>query len=195
MGSGLVQECSSHRVCVVGMDQDGVAPDFEASGTCNPLQHRRIGAAKRHPDRSARHEAFDLGGNSIRHDDTLADEHDAVGVRVGLLEVMRREDDRAPQGGVGPDGFPELAPTLDVQSLGGLVEQQQLGIWDERHCKAQPLLLSARALTDHPVRNRGDPGSPEHLVHGPALRKQLRRVLDRLAHREVLQQAAGLHDG
>ena len=76
----------------------------------------------------------------------LADQHDPVGVLVGLLEVVRREQHGAALRGVLPDRGPERRGALDVHAGGGLVEQQQRRVGQQRHREPQPLLLTAGAL-------------------------------------------------
>jgi hypothetical protein len=58
----------------------------------------------------------------------LAHQDDPVGVVVGLLKVMRREQDGPPLSGVFPDRRPEAAPALDIHAGRGLAEDQQLRV-------------------------------------------------------------------
>ena len=107
----------------------------------------------------------------------------AVGVEVGLLEVVRREEHRAPAVGVLPDGRPEVAATLDVHAGRRLVEDEQLGVGQQGHREAQPLLLAARALADHAVADVADAGPLQDLVDRSGLREQRRGQLHRLQRR------------
>ena len=130
---------------------------------------------------------------AVGHDPALADQHDPVGVLVGLLEVVRREQHRPALLGVAPDGGPEGTAALDVHAGGRLVEEQQRRVRQQRHREPQPLLLTARALGHLAVGDAGDAGVLEHLVDRPGVREQAGGVGDRLPDAEVLDQAAGLH--
>ena len=91
---------------------------------------------------------LDLAAGAVGDDPALADQHDPVGVLVGLLEVVRREEHGAALLGVLADRGPERAPALDVHAGGRLVEEQQRRVGEQRHREPQPLLLTARALAD-----------------------------------------------
>ena len=95
---------------------------------------------------------------AVGDDPALADQHDPVGVLVGLLEVVRREQHRAALLGVAPDRGPERAAALDVHAGGRLVEEQQGRVGQQRHREPQPLLLTAGALGHLAVGDAGDPG-------------------------------------
>ena len=103
--------------------------------------------------------ALTCGGRAVGHDLAVADQDDAVGVGVRLLQVVRREEHRAALLGVLADGGPEVAATGHVHARGRLVEDQQLGVRQQRHGEPQPLLLAARALPDPSVADVGDAGS------------------------------------
>ena len=97
-------------------------------------------------------ERLDLRPRAVRDDAALAHQHDAVGVLVGLLEVVGGEQHGAALLGVRADRGPERAAALDVHAGGRLVEQQQRRVGQQRHREAEPLLLAARALADPAVR-------------------------------------------
>jgi hypothetical protein len=94
---------------------------------------------------------------------------------------------------VGADSAPEAAPALDVHAGGRLVEDQQLGLGQQRHREPQALLLSAGALAHPPVGDVGDAGPLEDLGHRAGVREQRRSQLDGLGDGELLEQTAGLH--
>jgi hypothetical protein len=97
-----------------------------------------------------------------------------------------------PLGRDGPDRGPELAPALDVDGRGGLVEHEQVGVGHQGDREADPLGLAAGELVGASFGELGHSG-------------QLHRVLDRerpgvdrgdhrdqLAHAQVLDQCPGL---
>ena len=126
----------------------------------------------------------------------VAHQDDPVGVRVGLVEVVRREQHGAAAAGVRADRRPEVPPALDVHAGRRLVEDEQVGVGQQGEREAQPLLLAAGAGADAPVGDVGDPGPLEHLADRAArVREQARRQAHGLGDGEVLEQAAGLQDG
>ena len=89
--------------------------------------------------------------------DDLAVVHDrhAVAQPLGLVHVVRGQQDR-PAGLLELlDEIPELPPRLRIEAGGRLVEKEQLGIADERAGERQPLLLPARERAD--ARRRASP--------------------------------------
>ena len=155
----------------------------------------RVGAGERRVHDPARHEVLDLGGRPVGDDASAAHEHDAVGVLVGLLEVVRREQHGAAAGGVGADRGPEGAPALDIHARRRLVEDQQARVGQQRHREPQPLLLTARAQADAAVGDLGDAGALHDLGDGPGVGEQARGEFEGLLDRDVLEQAAGLQHG
>ena len=179
----------------LGVDQDGVAADLDAVGRGDVPQPRLVGTGQRGPHGPAGGQGLHLRAGAVGDDLALAQQDDPVRVGIGLLQVVRREQHGPPLLGVLPDGAPELAPALDVHAGGRLVQDQQVGVGQQRHRESQPLLLAARALADQPVRDRGDPGPAQDLAAGRcALGEQAGGVPGGLGHGEVLEQPAGLHD-
>ena len=97
---------------------------------------------------AAAHGGADLSGGAVGDDAPMTHQDDPVGEGVGLLEVVRGEDDGAPALGVGVDGLPEAAASLDVHACGRLIEDEQCRVAHERHGEAQALLLASGALLD-----------------------------------------------
>src|SRR4051794_16142576 len=171
--------------------QGGAAAQFDVLDAGRRARGGGVGGADPLPgggEQPARRQRLDLGGGAVGDDPAAADQDDPVGVGVGLLEVVGREDDGPAALGVGPDGAPELAAPLDVHPGGGLVEDEQLRLGQQRHGEAQPLLLAAGTLADPPARDLGQPGAVQHLGDRPGVREQRRGELDDLADGEVLEQ-------
>ena len=62
----------------------------------------------------------------VGDDAAVVDDDDAVRERVGLLHVVRREQDRRPLGLERPDQLPERASRLGVEARRRLVEEEEL---------------------------------------------------------------------
>lgn len=69
------------------------------------------------------------------------------------------------------------------------------GVGHERHREPHALLFDPGALAEASVGEVGEVGGREDVVDGPGVGKQGGDVLDALAHRQFLEQSAGLHDG
>ena len=124
----------------------------------------------------------------------MTHQDDPVGEGVGLLKVVRGEDDGAPALGVGVDGLPEAAAPLDVHACGRLIEDEQCRVAHECHGEAQALLLAPGALLDDARGEVGDAGAAHGLLGVDSMREETRRQLHRLTHGDVGQEAGGLHD-
>ena len=105
---------------------------------------------------------------------------------------MRRKKNGRSTFGDGFHAFPEGAARVHVHAGGRLVQDQQFRRVHGCQGVTQTLLLTARALADLTLRNIGQVGAGEHLIHVNGLGVQRRNHLDRSANREVLEQAAGL---
>ena len=194
VGGGGGEQVARDGVAVGRGDEDRVAAHLDRLDAGKSLQRSDIGIRQGGPDGAPGHQRLDLGGGAVGDDLAVADQDDAVGVGVGLLEVVRREEHRAALLGVLADGRPEVAPPGDVHARGGLVEDEQLGVGQQRHREPQPLLLAARALAHPAVGDVGDAGPLQHLGHRTGVAEQAGGQPQRLLDGEVLEQAAGLHD-
>ena len=81
-----------------------------------------------------------------------------------------------------------------VESAGGLVAQEDLGLLDDRARDGDPLLLAARHLRRIVVAPRGQPDQIQRLVgrHGPG--REVRDERDVLARREARDEVVELED-
>ena len=110
---------------------------------------------------------------------------------LGLVHVVRRDEDRHATRDQREQAFPEVTPALWIDGARGLVEQQQLGFVQRSRgeCKSLPLASAQRAgaLLEQGreielVRDCGDAcatlrsAHPEHLAH----------ELQVLVHREIV---------
>jgi hypothetical protein len=72
------------------------------------------------------------------------DDHDPVGQRIGLLEIVRGQDDAAARCRQAAQRGPERAADLDVEAGGRLVEEDELGVPRERDPEQDAALLASR---------------------------------------------------
>lgn len=83
-------------------------------------------------------------GRALGDHRAAVDDRDAVGERVGLLQVVRDEHDRGPVRAQGSHLVPEIRAVLRVQTAGRLVEEEHLGPVDDAECDVQAAALAAR---------------------------------------------------
>jgi hypothetical protein len=119
-------------------------------------------------------------------------QHGAVGVRVGLLQVVGGEQDGLAAGGELAHGPPEAVAALDVHCHSRLVEHQQGRVADDRHGEAHALGLPAGELLRALAGDLAQAGELQHLVHLQRLWVQRGHHLDQLAHGQVADQRARL---
>ena len=168
-GLGLGQQVPGDRVAVAGVHQHRVAAHLDAVRAGHREQRGLVGAGQRGPHRPARRHRLDLRRGAVGDDPAVPEQDDPVGVRVGLLQVVRGEQHGAAPVGVLPDRGPEAAPPLHVHPGGRLVQDEQFRVGQQGHGEAQPLLLAAGALAHQAVRDGGDPGPLQHLGHRPGV--------------------------
>src|SRR6266851_1986098 len=125
------------------------------------------------------------------HGQDLSVVHDRhpVAQRFGLIHVVRGEHDGPT---FRPNRFrqlPQVASSLGIQPGGGFVEEEDLGLVDERGRDTEALLLSARQLGYRRARLLGQ----VHLLqdrHGID-----RAVVERAEHVEQLEQVQAIEEG
>ena len=114
--------------------RSGTSPPKRAASsatTCVGVSRRHLAGGTvlgpAHDRGCLRPTARDAAGRSTSRTRPLAMTADAVGELLGLLEVVRRQQDRRAVGVQVADQVPELSPGLGVEAGGRLVEEQQLG--------------------------------------------------------------------
>ena len=105
------------------------------------------------------------GRRALRHDAPVVDDPDPVGEHVGLLEVLRREEDgdavlaRQPR-----DLVPEGRPRLWIETGRRLVEEEHARAVDERERQVEPALHPAGVAADLAIGRLGQPDPDEELL-------------------------------
>jgi hypothetical protein len=125
----------------------------------------------------------------------LADQNDPIGERIGLIQVMRGEQDGTTGRRQLPHRAPERVPGLDVHRDRRFVEDENVRVGNERHREAHPLRLAPRQLLRPAVRDVVDARPLEDIVHRHGFRVERCEHLDQLAHGEPLDQRSGLQHG
>jgi hypothetical protein len=134
-------------------------------------------------------------GRPLGDEPPLLDDRHPVAQRLRLVEVMGREQHRLAQVLQRADHVPRRAPRRRVEPGCRLVEEDQLGVADEREGEVQAAQLAAAQRPRVGARLLGEPGELEHLVHVARGGVEARPVRDRLAHGDVPVHAGALqHD-
>ena len=96
------------------------------------------------------------------------DDAHALGQRIGLLEVLRGQEDRDPM--LAREAchlVPEGGAALDVESRRGLVEEEDPRLVHERKRQVEAALHSARVAADLSPRRVGEPDPVDQLIAAP----------------------------
>ena len=93
-----------------------------------------------------------------------AQDGDAVGEPLRLLHVVRREQDALAQGAEVADRVPGLPPRGRVEAGRRLVEEDELGVADEREGEIEPAQLTAGERAHPRVALLGQADEVDHLV-------------------------------
>ena len=107
------------------------------------------------------------------HDRAAAEDHDGVADPLGLLEVVGRDHDVHPELGADPPDQREHVVALErVEPVGRLVEEDELGVVDDRAGELHALPLAGRHRADRPEPLLAEADLPERVVRaldrGPA---------------------------
>ncbi len=104
-------------------------------------------------------------GLALLHDPAVVDDRDAAGELVGLLQVLRGQQDRGAALAVQvADLLPQRHPAHRVEARGRLVEEQHLGLVHERQGQVEPTAHAARVGADPAVGGRRQPHPLEELA-------------------------------
>ena len=89
----------------------------------------------------------------------------AVGHAGGERQVVGHEHDGGPGAGAGTHRIGQHALRGRVEALGGLVEQQQVGVGEQDLREGEQLLLAARQVVGMPRGMRREREAPERRIH------------------------------
>jgi hypothetical protein len=99
----------------------------------------------------ARDPALELGRRALGDDLAVIDDEDAIAERVGLLEVVRGEQDRRPALAQAADVVPEVRAGLRIEPRRRLVEEHELGVVHEAEGDVEAAALAAGERLDEAV--------------------------------------------
>ena len=103
------------------------------------------------------HAALEVAGRALGDQPAVVDDAHTVGELVGLLQVLGRQKDGHVQFAVqAADLFPHPGPADGIQTGRRLVEEQHLGVVDERGGYVQPALHAPRVGTDRALEGVAD---------------------------------------
>src|SRR4051812_34451942 len=136
----------------------------------------------------------ELARRALGEDAAALDDRHAVGERLGLVEVVRRQQDRLAEVAERADGLPGGAAGRGVEAGRRLVEEHQLGVADEREPEVEPPLLAARQGAGPRVLLALQPDEGDDLVDVARRGVHAGEVRQRLAHADVRVDAGLLQD-
>jgi hypothetical protein len=122
-----------------------------------------------------------------RDDLALHDHPDPVRETLGLVHVVGREHDRRTTGPQGADQAPHRSAGGGIEAGRGLVEEQQLGVADQRQRDVEPPALAARQLLAAPRPELGQLELRQRLVQAAR-----RRVVPGIQRQALADSQLGL---
>ena len=126
-----------------------------------------------------------LVGRAELDDPAVAQDGKAVGELLRLVEVVRRQEDRLPQRPQRADHLPGRAAGGRVEAGRRLVEEEQLGIADQRDAEVEPPPLPARERLHERLALLRQADQLEHVIHAAGARVVAAEHPDRLGHGQV----------
>ena len=155
----------------LGLDQPAAAVGGvrrQAGAVQGGVEPREVGGLDDRPGLGQQ-----LGARALRLDPPVADDHDPVGDGLDLGQQVRGEQHGAAAVGEAPQQPAHPAHALGIEAVGGLVEDQDLRVAEQRVGEAEALAHAERVLADAPAGRR--------LVEADEL-EQLVDALHRHAH-------------
>jgi hypothetical protein len=131
---------------------------------------------------------------TLRDDAAVIEYHDLIAQQLGLFHVVGREDDGLALRLDRLHQLPEVAPRLRIESGCRLIEEQHVGVVDERDGKQQPLLLSAGELAIVAPGELLERAQAQQLIDRQPVVVQPAEQTDALAHREEILQCRLLEE-
>ena len=140
-----------------------------------PVERRLVGELE--PDAAAGHEPLELGRRALGDDPAAVEQRDPAREPVGLLEVLRRQEDRDAVGDEVADDVPHHPPAPGVEAGRGLVEEDDPRVADERHREVQAPAHAAR-VGHRGLRGVGDEVEPLEQLGDLAAARLLAQVVE-----------------
>ena len=125
---------------------------------------------------------------ALRNDASLIDDGDAIAEILGLIHVMRRQQDRAAARPELIEQHPQLAARLWVEPGGRFIEKQQIGVADDRTREREPLLLASGQAPHTAGPFTFELDDLQQLVDRPSTRIERSEQAERLLHRQLVCQ-------
>src|SRR6266498_3463490 len=129
---------------------------------------------------------------ALRHDRAAGQDHHPVGQVLGLVHVVRGQQDALAEGAQVVDQLPGVAPGRGVEPGGGLVQEDQIRVADDPERQVEPALLPTRERLDSRVALLREAHQVHGLVHVPRGREEAAVEVDQLPDGQVPVQARGL---
>ena len=104
------------------------------------------------------------GGRVEGDDAAVRHDRDAIAQLLGLVEVVRGEQDRHAAGPQSGDRIEQLEADAGIETDGGLVQEEDLRVGQQRAGDLEPPPLAAAVGIDGTVDEVGEPKGGHHLV-------------------------------
>ena len=118
----VARDLQGERLAVAGRTLEGPG---------GPLELGRVG--EREPDVAARHQPLQLVRRPFGDQHPVVEDRDPMRELVGLVEVLRRQEDRHAAGDEVPHGLPHHAAAARIEAGRGLIEEDDPRVADQGH--------------------------------------------------------------
>ena len=122
-----------------------------------------LGIEQPHVQGAGADRGLELAGRALGDHLAVVDHGDPVGELVGLVEVLRAEQDRGPLGDQRADDVPDLVARARVEPGRRLVEEHQLRRDDDARGDVEPPPHAAGVVLDQPAGRLGEAERLEQL--------------------------------
>ena len=151
---------SSTSAAIGRRRRSGPEASSASSSRVDPSSSRAAGVkaldvGELQPDVAAGHEPLELVGRALGDQPPVVEDRDAVGELVGLVQVLRGEEDRDAVGHQAADDVPHGAAAARVETRGRLVEEDDPRVADQGHREVEPALHPSGVVGDR-LRGRVD---------------------------------------
>jgi hypothetical protein len=112
-------------------------------------ERERLRRREPQPDVPAGHEPLQLLRGALGNESAMIQYGDLIRELIGFLQDLRGQEDRDATGDQFPDQLPHAVPAARVEAGGGLVQEDDPRIADQRHGQVEPPLHAAGVRHRH----------------------------------------------
>ncbi len=190
LGAALGVRAGDRERRRIGLEVDLAELPLEQLGGRGPL----LGIEQAHSQGAAAHGGLELRRRALGDHAAAVDHRDSLGELVGLVEVLRAQQDRRPLGDQRPDDVPDVVARSRVEPGRRLVEEHQPRGHDDAGGDVKAPAHAARVVLDQPAGGLREAEGVEQLV-GPRTHRRAPEAEQPADQDQVLPPREVLVDG